>query len=70
MLGYFWVTISCQNKKKNVGHLKRKNVPSTVMEMVMIMYLIEVGGKYGKKIHKMLKRKHKQKSKLEIFTSR
>ena len=68
MLGYFWVIISCQNKMLDIW--KEKNVPSTVMEMVMIMYLIEVGGKYGKKIHKMLKRKHKQKSKLEIFTSR
>ena len=34
-------------KSKNDRHLKRKNVPSTLMEMVMTMYQIEVGGKYG-----------------------
>ena len=35
-------------KSKNDRHLKRKNVPSTLMEMVMTTYQIEVGGKYGK----------------------
>ena len=27
---------------------KEKNVPSIMVEMVMTMYLIEIGGKYGK----------------------